>query len=171
MNRRIVDVHVHYDIEDGTALKQFAESSGRNGIVSCLIGGERIGAHDYVPNERILQVCKEYPDIFIPIAKVEVRDTEPDPGKIHEFAEKGFRGLKFIYPYYEYDHDIYMPVYEAAEECGLPLLFHTGDFRPGNADPVYRRPVLKNMNPLNLDRIARSFPRLHLIMAHLGTTF
>lgn len=27
------------------------------------------------------------------------------------------------------------------------------------------------MNPLNLDRIARSFPRLHLIMAHLGTTF
>lgn len=69
MNRRIVDVHVHYDIEDGTALKQFAESSGRNGIVSCLIGGERIGAHDYVPNERILQVCKEFPDIFIPFAK------------------------------------------------------------------------------------------------------
>ena len=171
MNRRIVDVHVHYDIEDETALKQFAESSGGNGIVSCLIGGERIGAHDYVPNERILQVCKEFPDIFIPFAKVDLWDTEPDPGKIHEFAEKGFRGLKFIYPYYEYDHDIYMPVYEAAEECGLPLLFHTGDFRPGNADPVYRRPVLKNMNPLNLDRIARSFPRLHLIMAHLGTTF
>lgn len=72
MNRRIVDVHVHYDIEDGTALKQFAESSGRNGIVSCLIGGERIGAHDYVPNERILQVCKEFPDIFIPFAKVDL---------------------------------------------------------------------------------------------------
>lgn len=30
---------------------------------------------------------------------------------------------------------------------------------------------MKNMDLLNLDRIARSFPELKIIMAHLGTTF
>jgi predicted TIM-barrel fold metal-dependent hydrolase len=62
-----------------------------------------------------------------------------------------------------------MPVYEAAEKCGMPILFHTGNFRPCDMDPVWKRPVLKNMNPINLDRIARAFPKLNMIMAHLGT--
>ena len=79
------------------------------------------------------------------------------------------KGFKCIYPYYEYDHDIYMPVYEAAAKCGLPLLFHTGNYRPSPADEIYRRPMLKNMHPIHLDRIARSFQKLNIVMAHMGT--
>ncbi|MBR2874040.1 MAG: amidohydrolase family protein [Lentisphaeria bacterium] len=62
-----------------------------------------------------------------------------------------------------------MPVYEAAAKCNLPLLFHTGNYRPNPADELYRRPVLKNMHPINLDRIARSFQSLKIVMAHMGT--
>ena len=96
-------------------------------------------------------------------------DKAPDSAELHYFAEKGVKGFKCIYPWYEYDHDIYMPVYEAAERCGLPILFHTGNYRPNPADVIYRRPVLKNMHPINLDRIARSFQNLKIVMAHMGT--
>lgn len=63
-----------------------------------------------------------------------------------------------------------MPVYEEAEKIGLPVLFHTGHYRPNPADVKYRRPILRNMDPMTLDRIARSFQKLHIVMAHLGTT-
>ena len=39
----------------------------------------------------------------------------------------------------------------------------------GRPDELYRRPVLKNMHPINLDRIARSFQSLKIVMAHMGT--
>jgi len=63
-----------------------------------------------------------------------------------------------------------MPIYEEAEKIGLPVLFHTGHYRPNPADVKYKRPVLRNMDPMTLDRIARSFQKLHIVMAHLGTT-
>ena len=63
-----------------------------------------------------------------------------------------------------------MPVYEEAEKIGLPILFHTGHYRPNAADILYKRPILRNMDPMTLDRIARSFQKLHIVMAHLGTT-
>ena len=77
--------------------------------------------------------------------------------------------MKFITPYHPYDHDLYMPVYERAESLN-PVLFHTGLYRPNLSDAVHRRSALKNMHPLNLDRIARSFPDLKIVMAHLGTS-
>ena len=64
-----------------------------------------------------------------------------------------------------------MPIYEEAEKIGLPVLFHTGKYRPNQSDIIYKRPILRNMDPLTLDRIARSFQNLHIVMAHLGSGF
>ena len=105
---------------------------------------------------------------MVPLAKLDLWETA-DPAEVYHYAEKGVKGFKCIYPYYEYDHDIYMPVYEAAAKCGLPLLFHTGNYRPSPSDEIYRRPMLRNMNPITLDRIARSFQSLKIVMAHMGT--
>lgn len=164
-----IDFHVHFNTTDPELIKQFAKTCAENETIAVLSGGLRYGAHDYTPNEKVLTICKQYPEVFIPMAKFDLWD-QVDPGLVRRYADAGFRGLKFIYPYYEYDHDLYMPIYEEAEKCGLPLLFHTGNFRPNAADVIWKRPVLKNMDPLNLDRIARSFQNLHLVMAHLGTT-
>ena len=135
----------------------------------CLFsGGLRYGGHDFLPNDEVIAICRKYPDCFVPLAKLDLWETA-DPAEVYHYAEKGVKGFKCIYPWYEYDHDIYMPVYEAAAKCGLPLLFHTGNYRPNPADEIYKRPVLKNMNPVNLDRIARSFQNLKIVMAHMGT--
>ena len=163
-----LDIHVHCNSNDPEKLNILAEQCRREGTIACFSGGLRYGGHDFLPNDEVIEICRRYPDCFVPLAKLDLWETA-DPAEVYHFAEKGVKGFKCIYPWYEYDHDIYMPVYEAAAKCGLPLLFHTGNYRPNPADEIYKRPVLKNMNPVNLDRIARSFQNLKIVMAHMGT--
>ena len=163
-----LDIHVHCNSNDPEKLNVLAEQCRREGTIACFSGGLRYGGHDFLPNDEVIEICRRYPDCFVPLAKLDLWETA-DPAEVYHFAEKGVKGFKCIYPWYEYDHDIYMPVYEAAAKCGLPLLFHTGNYRPNPADEIYKRPVLKNMNPVNLDRIARSFQNLKIVMAHMGT--
>ncbi|MBR2372874.1 MAG: amidohydrolase family protein [Lentisphaeria bacterium] len=163
-----LDIHVHCDINDPEALQRLADQCRREGTIACLSGGLRYGGHDFLPNEEVIDICKRFSDCMVPLAKLDLWETA-DPAEVYHYAEKGVKGFKCIYPYYEYDHDIYMPVYEAAAKCGLPLLFHTGNYRPSPSDEIYRRPMLRNMNPITLDRIARSFQSLKIVMAHMGT--
>ena len=163
-----LDLHVHCNSGDPELLEVLAAQCRRERTMACLSGGLRYGGHDFLPNDQVIDICRKYPDCFLPLAKLDLWQTA-DPDEVYRYAEKGVRGFKCIYPWYEYDHDIYMPVYEAAEKCGLPILFHTGNYRPNEADILYRRPVLKNMHPINLDRIARAFQKLKIVMAHMGT--
>lgn len=163
-----LDFHVHCDSNNPVKLDILANACRQHNTIAALSGGLRYGGHDFLPNEEVVEICKRYPDCFLPLAKLDLWETA-SPDEVYKYAEMGVRGFKCIYPYYEYDHDIYMPVYEAAEKCGLPLLFHTGNYRPNPADIIYKRPMLKNMNPVNLDRIARSFQSLKIVMAHMGT--
>ncbi|HJV67336.1 MAG TPA: amidohydrolase family protein [Geomonas sp.] len=80
--------------------------------------------------------------------------------------EEGFRGLK-LYPtyhhYYLNDPRLY-PLYQAAQELGIPVLIHTGS-------SVFKGARLKYGDPLHLDDVAVDFPELNLVMAHSGRGF
>ena len=165
-----IDFHCHCDVSDPEKVRAFVKEYEKRDVVACIVGGTLYGGHDMVPNEEVIKICAQYPGRMYPLAKINLLDHAPDPAELHHYAEKGVKGFKFIYPWFEYDHDLYMPVYEEAEKIGLPVLFHTGDYRPNQTDLVNRRPVLRNMDPLTLDRIARSFQKLKIVMAHLGTT-
>ena len=164
-----IDFHCHCDVSDPEKIKAFVRAYEERDVIACMVGGRFYGGHDMVPNEEVIEICARYPGRLYPLAKIDLWSQAPDPAELHYFAEKGVKGFKFIYPYYEYDHDLYMPIYEEAEKIGLPVLFHTGRYRPSQADRIHKRPVLRNMDPITLDRIARSFQDLHIVMAHLGT--
>ncbi len=166
-----LDFHAHFNLDDPAAIKIYADNCLKNNTRSAISGGLRYGARDYVPNDRVIDFCKQYSDILIPVAKVDLWDHEIDLSELRRWVDRGAKAVKFIYPYYPYDHDLYMPVYEECEKLGVPVLFHTGNYRPSPADIQWKRPILKNMDPLNLDRPARSFQKLHIVLAHLGTTF
>jgi len=58
-------------------------------------------------------------------------------------------------------------VYEKAAEYGLPLLFHTGVF--ALPEPMPREPIgAAFCQPVFLDRVARGYPSVPVILAHLG---
>lgn len=163
------DIHVHFNLDDPERVAFFVKTCREHKTVAAMSGGLRYGGHDYLPNEQVLAWCRKYPDCLVPMAKLDLWD-KADIDQVYRYADAGFKGFKCIYPYYAYDDDVYMPVYEAAEKCGIPILFHTGNYRPSPADAVWRRPVLRNMEPICLDRIARSFPKAKIIMAHMGTS-
>ena len=149
-----IDFHTHCTVDDADKIREFVRVYEEHDVIACLSGGLMYGEHDYVPNDEVIRICAKYPGRLYPLAKIDLWDHAPDPSILYDYAEKGVKGFKFIYPYYEYDHDFYMPVYREAEKIGLPVLFHTGDFRPGKADVIHQRPFLRNMDPIALDRIA-----------------
>jgi predicted TIM-barrel fold metal-dependent hydrolase len=79
---------------------------------------------------------------------------------------EGFRGLK-LYPTYQHyylNEPRMYPLYQVAEELGIPVLIHTGS-------SVFKGARLKFGDPLHLDDVAADFPRLNLVMAHSGRGF
>ena len=80
--------------------------------------------------------------------------------------EDGFRGVK-LYPTYQHyflnDQRMY-PLYNAAQDLGIPVLIHTGS-------SVFKGARLKYGDPLHLDDVATDFPQLNLVMAHSGRGF
>jgi predicted TIM-barrel fold metal-dependent hydrolase len=77
--------------------------------------------------------------------------------------DDGFRGLK-LYPTYQHyylnDQRMY-PLYQAAQDLGIPVLIHTGS-------SIFKGSRLKYGDPLYLDDVATDFPSLNLVMAHSG---
>ena len=55
----------------------------------------------------------------------------------------------------------YQPYYRLAEECNLPVIFHTGDTWPTTAD-------VRLAHPLGVDRIATQHPKMRIVLAHVG---
>lgn len=105
---------------------------------------------------RLIPFCDVNPYIFSNLGDELRRKVE----------DEGFRGLK-LYPTYQHyylnDQRIY-PLYQAAQDLGIPILIHTGS-------SIFRGSRLKYGDPLHLDDVAVDFPNLNLVMAHSGRGF
>jgi len=89
-------------------------------------------------------------------------------GEIEEKVKvHGARGLK-LHPvsnrFFPYDRKLW-PAYTKAMEMGLPILFHSGEGEvAGYTDASFGRPS-------NFEQVLQSFPKLIIILAHLGKGF
>lgn len=105
---------------------------------------------------RLIPFCDISPNLFTHLGDELRRKVE----------NEGFRGLK-LYPTYQHfhlnDQRIY-PLYQAAQELGIPVLIHTGS-------SIFQGARIKYGNPLDLDDVAQDFPDLVLVMAHSGRGF
>ena len=96
-----------------------------------------------------------------------LRDDLDQPELVDQFHARRFCGLKMIGLRRAYDDPAYYPIYEKAVEYHMPILFHTGHLVVWDEQ---RRGVVsrRKMDVSRLDTIARAFPELRLIGAHLG---
>lgn len=160
---RIIDNHCHYQNTDGF-LEQMLEQGRAAGVeVFCLnAGGRRWRQKE---NDDVLAAAEQHPAAIIPIAFCQL--GEDTAAQVYAWYRAGFRGLKVQCPRHRYDADEFLPIYAAAEECRMPVLFHTGiSARFPNHD--YWDTSSASMMPLTLDRLARCFPELTIWAAHLG---
>jgi predicted TIM-barrel fold metal-dependent hydrolase len=122
-----------------------------------------------VPNEDVAQAARDHPDVIIPFASI---DPARGVAGVREarrlVAEHGVRGFKFhpnVQRFYPNDRAAY-GLYEAIEELGVPVVFHTGQTGIGAGLPGGAGIRLKYSNPLHVDDVAADFPELTIILAH-----
>ena len=117
-----------------------------------------------VSNETVAEFCRGRREL-IPFCTLDPLHCQDLDGALRRLADQGFRGVK-LYPTYNffYPNDPMMyPLYAAAQELGLPVMFHTGT-------SVFKNSRLKYGNPVYYDDIAVDFPNLSIVMSHGGRT-
>ena len=100
-------------------------------------------------------------DFFYSFGSVHPDDPDSIP-ELTRIRELGLHGVKLHPDYQNFfanDKKVY-PIYEAIQDLGLPVTFHAG------WDPV--SPEVCHTPPHDVAEIARRFPRMTIIAAHLG---
>ena len=158
-----IDAHVHYSSQDGFIARLVDEERRLGFDKICLNGADWMEHGD--ANDAVAAAVNQYPDTIIgfayfPLGRWEAR-------RVGELHDQGFRGLKFIRPTANYDDKSFYPVYEEAAARGIVCLLHTGIVARTPLDAQYDVNNDRH-RPIYLDTIARAFPSLKIIGAHLG---
>jgi uncharacterized protein len=123
------------------------------------------------PPEVCFKLKEIFGDFVIPIIQVDIDKTSPK--EINSYFQQGAKGIKFIAPGKSYGDDAYMEIYDTVKNNNGLAVFHTGFVGTGLYEPgciLGRKSVIDidHMRPVALDRIARYFPELKILMAHFG---
>lgn len=102
-------------------------------VKASLLCGGRFG----LSYEQSFELAMRHEDLFVAHAVVDPEEITYE--RIHQLHRLGYRGLKIIGTRRPYDSKDYFPVYRAAEELDMPILFHCGVIG-GGIDLLARHP-------------------------------
>lgn len=121
----------------------------------------RIGIR--VPNEYVAENIAKYKGRAVGLACVD--PFEADAPKKLEYAVKelGFRGLKWSPVYGAFDPwcQEAWAIYATCDRLGIPILWHQSGAYAQFAAHEYGNPTL-------IDRVARAFPKMKMMISHIG---
>jgi uncharacterized protein len=156
---KIIDVHVHYNGEPGFLDELLAKLNSVDGLAFLLTT-----PHAFA---QATPFIKEHPNRLVGFGAIGLDDANV-LDQVDRFHAAGFRGLgEMTSPLHNYDDEHYWPVYERAQEYHMILLFHTGIVNR-ETPQVPANISFDRMRATRLDLIARRFPKLIIIGAHLG---
>ncbi len=115
-----------------------------------------------IPNETIVDYVRTDPKRFIGFAGIEPTDPSVVQ-QLRDAHDMGLRGVKISPVYQNFDPTDpgLRDFYAEAQRLDMPLLVHQGT-------TFARRAPLKWANPILLEEVAIAFPRLRIIIAHMG---
>lgn len=159
MPPKLIDCHVHHNGSEAFLNDLVNELKTVQGMAMLIVKPKDL--------DSVKDFMKQHPGYLTGLGEVQL-DAPGILPEIKRFHEAGFRGLgEMSEPQYAYDDRRYWPVYQLAEQYRMILLFHTGIVnrqRPELATDVSS----DRMRVTTLDLIARRFPKLTIIGAHLG---
>jgi hypothetical protein len=156
---QIIDVHLHYNGDPGFADKVAAKLDSVDGLALLLTGPENF--------ESAKAAIAKHPHRFVGLGEIQLDDPVAVQ-LVDMFHEAGFRGLgELEWPRKNYDDKSYYPIYERAEKYGMILLIHTGIVNRTTPE-IPSEVSVDRMRVTTIDAIARRFPKLTIIGAHLG---
>jgi Predicted metal-dependent hydrolase of the TIM-barrel fold len=156
---RLVDAHVHHNGDPAFLTKLTQKLEAADGAALLITTPQDL--------DSVKAFMALHPNRLFGLGQVKL-DDEHALELVDRFHQAGFRGLGEITgPKYPYDDRRYWPIYERAEKYGMIILFHTGIVN--RTKPEIPTDVSSDrMRVATLDLIARRFPKLTVIAAHLG---
>jgi predicted TIM-barrel fold metal-dependent hydrolase len=119
-----------------------------------------------IPNEFIAEYVASDPTRLFGFASVCPGHGDAAGELRYAANDLGLRGLKLSPPYQGFHphSDEAYEIYELAAELGMVLMFHQGAVFTSSGCLEYANPVL-------LDKLARDFPAMKIIIAHMGQPY
>ncbi len=115
-----------------------------------------------IDNEEVIEICKKNKKL-IPGGNINpymVRNVKEEAKRLYKM---GFRVFK-LYPTYQhfYPNESFLyPLYEVAQDLGIPIMVHTGS-------SIFKGARIKYGDPIYLDDVAVDFPELKILLVHGG---
>ena len=155
----VIDVHIHHNGDPAFLEKLTAKLDSVDGLALLITTPKDL--------DSVKVFIAKHPNRLMGLGDISLDDPLALE-LVDRFHAAGFRGLgEILAPLKNYDDRSYWPIYERAEKYGMILLFHTGILM--RATPAVPSDVsVDRMRPTTLDAIARRFPKLTIIGAHLG---
>jgi len=157
---RIVDMHVHFDAKNPNYIDDFLKVSERLNLTALMLT-------PFENRKVVAEASKQHPTSIIPFGYVDL-DASDVVQQVEELHSMGFRGLgELEFVKKPYIDPSYFPVYERANDYGWVVLFHTGIVlrkKFNESEDV----ASGRMRPIHLEEIARRFPKITVLGAHLG---
>jgi uncharacterized protein len=163
----IIDVHTHIGQEEkkvyqaGDLLKSMDEAQ----IAYSLIIADSEDPKEPSNIENILKQTQKNPRLK---AVVDFQFSTISSSQIDKIItlldEDKVVGVKFYIGYehyYPYDERLF-PLYKYCQKKQKPVIYHTGILQKGGDG------LLKYSHPLNIDEVASLFPKMKIVMAHMG---
>jgi uncharacterized protein len=181
-----IDTHVHLEsqVSDNAAAEAARRYFGavrtpdpealieyyRSRRMACVVFSvdEELTGRPQFPNDEVLRLASENPDVLIPFVSVNPLRGEAAVGEARRLIQAGARGFKLHPPLQQFhgnDPRAY-PFYEVVAEARLPVVTHTGHSGIGTGMPGGGGIRLKYGHPMDMDDVAADFPDMPIILAH-----
>lgn len=178
----IIDVHAHLldhsDMDDRfrgasghsksggvdfSARWEAYQAGAPEDTVAIVFGGKARQSGLWADDAAIARLAAAHPESIVGFLSIDPTQPGWEDELRYGHQELGLRGIKVMPMYAGFDPSSPAcdPLWAYAEKHGLPVLAHTGTTFVHQADLNFARPAL-------FDSVARRFPELRLILAHLG---
>jgi hypothetical protein len=156
---KIIDGHVHYNGDPAFLQKLLQKLDSVDGMAFLLVPPAEM--------DTAVPIIHAHPDRLVGFAEIDM-DSAHALEDIDIAHEAGFRGIgELEYVRHNFDDPIYFPIYKRAEKYHMIALFHTGIVNRMHPN-VSTNVSIARMQVTRLDLIARMFPKLTIVVAHMG---
>jgi len=180
----IVDIHSHAWPFPGAFSKDFIQQASRakggapvdlevdyetylanapEGIRTVVFGGKARLSGLWVDDRHVADYVAAHPEALVGFLSVDPTQTGWEDELRFGHEELGLRGIKLMpmYAGFKVDEPRLAPLWEYAEERGLPVLMHTGT-------TFLRQAPLECTFPRLVEPVALRYPGIRFVLAHLG---
>jgi predicted TIM-barrel fold metal-dependent hydrolase len=156
---KLIDAHMHYNGDPAFLKRLLAKLDEVDGLAFLLVDPKDLdGVKDSV---------RQHSNRLVGFGEIQLDDPKV-LDQIDRFHAAGFRGLgELSGPKKNYDDPAYALIFARAEKYGMFVLFHTGIVNRTTPD-IPSDISVDRMRATTLDNIARRYPKITLIGAHLG---